>query len=115
MRERRISFPFSCPNCGKSADLGIRVGGLFSQNFRCEGCDAYAIARGYLFFSALYGAIIVALAVLCLGALDLLLGAKVRFEYFLVIVGILVIGLIWLSAARYWKLVIRWTKADSGG
>ncbi len=115
MSERRTSLPFSCPNCGKSANRGIRVGGLLSPKFRCESCGAYAIAGGQLFFGALYGAIIVALAVLGLSALDLLLGTKVRFEYFLVVVGIFVIGLVWLSAARYWKLVIRWTKSDSGG
>lgn len=73
------------------------------------------MAGGYYFFSALYGLIIVALTVVGLSVLDLLLGSSVRFEYFLVVVAFMVIGLIWLSAARYWKLVIRWTKADNVG
>ena len=114
MRERPTRIPFTCPQCGNSSDRGIRIGGLLSREFRCEKCDAHALASGYHFFSVLYGVLLTALALAGLTALDFFFGTDVRFEYFLVVVAAMMIVLIWLSAARYWKLVIRWTKVGQG-
>jgi len=115
MTEKRTRIPFRCPSCGNSSDRAIRVGGLLSQEFRCASCGAHAIARNYHVFSALFGLLIVALTAALLAVLDFFLGTKVRFEYFLVAVAVVVVSLIWLSAARYWRLVIRWTKVGGGG
>jgi hypothetical protein len=93
----------------------MRVGGVLSQQYRCEKCGTMAVAKNLLLFSILYGLLLVALIVAAIAVLDALLGATFRFEYLLVAVALATVASVWLFASSYWKFVLRWTKADQKG
>jgi hypothetical protein len=79
-----------------------------SNTFRCQTCGVHALAKGYHFFGALYGLLVVVLTTAGIISFDFLFGAQFRFEYLLAPVAMVMILLVWLCSARYWRLVLRW-------
>lgn len=79
-----------------------------SNTFRCQTCGARASAKGYHFYSIVYGFLVVALMVSGVLVSQFIFGEDFRFEYLLVAVALVVIVVMWMFSAHYWRLVLRW-------
>lgn len=102
---RKTRVPFTCPSCGHATKRGLRIRG---GRFVCDNCQTVSEAERYKLYVSVFVVAVIAVFFAGVLVIDQMANEGIKFASLVFGYSLVLAGVIWFLAPRYWASVLRW-------